>query len=143
LYVIIYIRTYFLTLAEAVELAIPKCLGNVTAITRTFADAGVEPFNPDLVLMRVPDVWPPPKAEKGRKPSLQDIAGYRQVSLTYDQTEYVKQAREKEREENAAKMKNVLTNLAEDPHCQPEFSAKLLELARNGLALFSNLQVCE
>jgi hypothetical protein len=130
----------FLALAEAVERAVPTCLARMDAIARTFREAGVYPFYPKVVLARVPDVWPPPKTEKGQATSMQDIAGYRQVSPTYDQTEFVAQAREKEREVNALKMKAVLTELAADPLCQAQFAAKLMQLAGNSLSLFSHPQ---
>jgi hypothetical protein len=101
----------------------------------SFAETGVCPFNPEVVLSRLPEVYPPPKQEKGRTAFLADVASYMKAAPTYAQTQYVKEAREEGRKGALGEFAVLLGEAAADPHCAPEVTQKLHELLTRTTAL--------
>lgn len=85
-----------LALASALKSSVREVTGKVKLIQSTFEQTGIFPWNPTgTVLARVPAVYPPPEEMKGRSVSMEDVAGYTRTCLSYEQTKYVREAREK------------------------------------------------
>jgi response regulator RpfG family c-di-GMP phosphodiesterase len=141
-------------LLYAIVHASKEALGKMELISLTFAKGGICPFDPETVLRRVPPEYPMPKAGSVPKPAPQLAAEYSKMSGTYEQTKYVKEAKDQAREattvENAAMMEKVLDTIAdtflnsadgEEAEALERAAELLHRLAPQSLRLLSSPQV--
>jgi hypothetical protein len=93
-----------------------------------FKETGVYPFNPEVPLAKLPEIYPPPRQEKGRKSSLADVASYVESAPTYAQRQYVKEAREVGRREVLEEVNSLLAAATADAESNIEVVQKLKEI---------------
>jgi hypothetical protein len=128
-------------LREAVLRAVPACVAKRDLIIRCFKETGKEPFNPKIVLDRLPDVFPPLKTQERRPVLLMDVASISNAMPTFNQAKHVREIQQKTRTVVVGEVAAGFEEDLKEADLSPEEAAVFRGVMAKTLARVSSIQV--